>query len=287
MRQKDRFLDTLYDRVDYWAVKGGFMLSVLILVLTSHGLYGHGDLHEVIGRLSLKIEASPMDTGLLLQRADYFRKHGDIPRALQDVALVEKLQPELTSRHLVLAAIFSDQQRWARAKEELDKLMVVHPDDVTALVLWSRCCESLGLTEQAEDGIQRAIKHHPRAPLAFYRQYVALLLKRDDIEAALKVYAEAEKSLGPIPVLGESKARMLRDRGRPEEASKVYSMLREQNPTLSFGWWMEEAQMWETLDSVKMKRALMGAKQSWPHLPARTRALPHMKLKYQKSLKQS
>jgi tetratricopeptide (TPR) repeat protein len=228
-----------------------------------------------------------MDTGLLLERADYLRKHGDMPRALQDLALVEKLQPGLTSRHLVLATIFSDQQRWKEAKVELDRFLAVYPDGVPALVLWSRCCGSLGLTEQAEDGIRRAIKHHPRAPLAFYRQYVALLLKRDDIEEALKVYAGAEKSLGPIPVLRESKARMLRDRGRPDDASEVYSMLREQNPTLSFRWWMEEAQMWKTLDSVKMKRAMMGAKQSWPHLPARTRALPHMKLKYQKLLKES
>jgi tetratricopeptide (TPR) repeat protein len=145
----------------------------------------------------------------------------------------------------------------------------------------------LEFAEQAENGIRRAIKLHPRAPLGLYRQYVELLLKRDDIEEALKVYAGAEKSLGPIPVLRESKARMLRDRGRSDDASEVYSMLREQNPTLSFRWWVEEAQMWKTLDSVKMKRAMMGAKQAWPHLPARTRALPHMRLKYQKLLKES
>jgi tetratricopeptide (TPR) repeat protein len=257
---------------------------LLLFLVTAAPLAGHGDLHEVIGELSMKIEASPMDTGLLLERAEYLRKHRDMPRALQDVALVKKLQPGLTTRHLVLAAILSDQKKWKRAKLELDKFLVVYPDDVTALVLRSRCCGHLGLTEQAEDGIRRAIKLHPRAPLSFYRQYVDFLLKRNDIEAALKVYAGAEKSLGPLPVLGESKARMLRDRGRPDDASAVYSMLRQQNPTLSFGWWMEEAQMWETRDHVKMKHAMVGAKQAWQHLPARTRALPHMKLKYQKLL---
>ena len=261
------------------------LMVVLMWVLTSHGLYGHGDLHEIIGELSSKIEASPMDTGLLLERAEYLRKHGDMPRALQDVALVKKLQPGLTTRHLVLAAILSDQKKWKRAKLELDRFLVVHPDDVTALVLRSRCCGHLDLTELAEEGIRRAIKLQPRAPLSLYSRYVEILLKRNDIDAALKVYAGAEKSLGPLPVLGESKARMLRDRGRPDDAAEVYSILREQNPTLSFGWWMEEAQMWKTRDSVKMNRAMMEAKQAWQHLPARTRALPHMKLKHQELLK--
>jgi tetratricopeptide (TPR) repeat protein len=263
------------------------MLSVLVLVLASHGLYGHGELHEVIDQLSLKIEASPLDAGLLLERAEYFRKDGCFRKALQDVAQARKLQPELKSCHLVRAKIYRDQKKWEPAKVELDTFMEAYPNDVAALVLRSRGCWKMGLAEQAESDIRRAIKLHARAPLSYYRQYIEFLLKRDDVETTLKVYADAEKSLGALPVLLAAKARMLRDRGRRDDAAVVYARLRETNPTLSFNWWREEALMWEVCDNEKMKQALLGARQSWPLLPARTRALPHLKLQHQAILQKS
>lgn len=283
-------LDTLCDKGDFWNVKNGSvgrMLSMLILSLTSHGLYGHGELHEVIGKLGLKIEASPRDAGLLLERADYLRKDGCFRKAMQDVARARKLQPELKSCHLVLAKIYGDQKKWGSAKLELDTFMQAYPRDVAALVLRSSVCWQMGLAEQAEGDIRRAIELHSRAPLSYYRQYVGFLLARDDVETALQVYAGAEKSLGALPVLLAAKARMLRDRGRRGDASAVYARLREKNPTLGFSWWREEALMWEGCDKEKMKQALRGARQSWPLLPSRTRALPHLKTQHQEILEKS
>ncbi len=265
----------------------GGVLSMLVLGLTCHGLYGHGELHEVIEKLSLKIEASPLDAGLLLERAEYLRKDGCFRKAVEDVARARKLQPELASCHLVLAKIDRDQKKWGSAKLELDTFMEVYPRDVAALVLRSSVCWQMGLAEEAEGDIRRAIKLHTRAPLSYYKQYVGFLLARDDVETALKVYAGAEKSLGALPVLLAAKARMLRDRGRREEASAVYASLREKNPTLGFNWWREEALMWEGRDNEKMKQALRGARRSWPLLPTRTRALPHLKLQHQEILEKS
>lgn len=249
----------------------------LLVSLGSQAVYAHSDLHEVIARLDRQIQASPDNVGLLLERAAALRLHGDYKKAIQDVEQVRKLRPEVKDGHLVMAEIYRAQKKWNQAKEEVDLFITSRPEHSGAYVLRGQLCEQLELFAQAEKDIYRAIELTPRAPMQLYRSYIDLLLRRNDVEAALMVFDEAEKSMGPLPMLLESKAQMLKKLGRFNDASAVYAQMRIHYPTLGFNWWIEEAQMWETHDKGKARQAYISAEHTWHLLPARTRALQHMK----------
>lgn len=256
------------------------MAAILFLLVSLGGqaVYAHSDLHEVIARLDRQIQASPDNVGLLLERAAALRLHGNFKKAIQDVVQVRKLQPALKDCHLALAEIYQAQKKWKQAREEVDLFIAFRPKHSGAYVLRSQLCEQLGLLAQAEKDMHRAIGFTPHAPMKLYRAYIELLLRRNDVEAALKIFDEAEKLFGPVPTLLESKAQVLKTRGRLNEASAIYTQLRKHYPTLGFNWWMEEAPMWETQDNEKARKAYISAERAWHMLPARTRALQHMKV---------
>ncbi|MFK7909221.1 MAG: tetratricopeptide repeat protein [Akkermansiaceae bacterium] len=259
-------------------------MAFFIFIVPIGLLYGHGDLHHVIKALDTQIKAAPSDANLFLQRASYHRKHGDFRQALRDAKHAKTLQPKLIDHQLLCARIHADQKDWTRAKAALDSYLTARPKNATGLAFRSKINSLLGKNGAAIKDIKMAIHVHERAPLPLYLQHVDFLLENKNVDTALAVFAQAEKSLGSLPTLLTSKARMLRDYNRPTEASRVYTTLRNTNTKLAYIWWREEAEMWKKHDQKKAKQAILEAKQAWSDLPARTKKLPHMRQQYQNML---
>lgn len=246
-------------------------LQLMYLLLSPSLLYGHGDLQVLIDQLSQKIEVSPNNPELLLERANFLRQHDEFERALQDLARVEKLAPQLPEREYMLAKIYMAQNNWALARSALDAYIAVNGMDSEPYALRSRVLLHLGELSLAEQDALQAIKLHTRAPLDLHLAYIELLLKRDDMDAALAAYAHAEESLGSLPVLLMSKARLFREHKRYAEASATYAQLRGLQPMLAFSCWSEEAAMWSNQDQQKAAEAVKQARQAWAGLPQRQR----------------
>jgi len=250
---------------------------LLALIVGSSPLLAHGDLHVLIADLDEKLEQSPDNTKWLLERANYYRLHKKFELALVDFNKAKKLNPSIMECHLGLAKVYLDQKNTKLAKSEIDFFIEAKPKHSEARVLRSQIYAEIGMNNAAEEDLKQAIQLSDQPSLKLYLKYINFLVQNDKVDVALKVYSQAEQTVGSAPTLMPHKARMLRDQGHWNEASIVYAQLRNLLPNLSFTWWMEEARMWENQNIKKARQAFLGAQQSWKFLPARTRALSHMK----------
>lgn len=253
-----------------------------MLISTAPFCSGHGNVHEIIRTLSHQISESPTNPQLYLERAKLLIKHGDHKQALDDIAQVEKLDPSIDRTLILHAEIHSIQKKWLPAKIALDRYIIDHPGDPLPYTMRSEANQQLGNIRASEADLNKAINLHPAPPLKLYLRYIHLLVKNGRNDQALVVYSQAEKKFGHIPSLLTSKARMLGQIHKYNEASDVYALLRRLYPKLSFDWWMEESKLWENHDPEKTFYALNKARASWMLLPARTRALPHYQARYNK-----
>lgn len=263
------------------------LLTCIIASLTTAPFCtAHGEVHEIIQRLTKKIITSPNNPQLYLDRAGYLIKHSDLQRALDDISKAEKLDNSSGHGLILRSQVYSAQGKWQEAQQCLDTYIKAHPKEPLAYRLRSDIHHKLDKPHAAEVDLKKSIKFHNRAPLKLYLNYITMLEENEKHEHALLVYDQAEKALGPVPSLLTAKASKLGNMGRRDEASSIYSQLRKEYPSLSFDWWLDESKLWKIKHPEKYDHAILQARKSWTTLPARTRALPHYQSLYKNLITQ-
>src|SRR5436190_69743 len=107
-------------------------------------LWAHGDLHERILTLSARIQASPGNAELLLQRADLHRVHQEWALALADYQRARELCPTEDLALLGMGRTWFECGEPVEARPLLDAFLKQHPCHPEALIVRARTLVALG-----------------------------------------------------------------------------------------------------------------------------------------------
>lgn len=262
-----------------------FKLFVAVTAAAAPVSHAHGDLHVLLEQVDAKLAKEPENSQLLLERANLYRQHEDYSKALEDLKKVETLAPKSTELMILKAKVYSGLGEWKMAVESFDQFLDEVDDSAEGYFLRSMANEKLGAHDKAVDDAKFAIRNSTRPPLPYYFHYINLLKlhgAKKDVDTA---FQEASKVYGQLPTFASAHALWLAENGRPDQASSIYSDLRESTPNLSFNWWVEEYQLWKEMDSEKALSAKTNALKAWNALPEKIRSRQAMQEKHAEFLK--
>jgi tetratricopeptide (TPR) repeat protein len=170
----------------------GHVLAACLCLLSALGCgpaLGHPDLLSQIEVLDAQIAEQPGDAGLLVQRGDLYRRHGDFTAASRDFSAARVIDPSFSEHDFYsgrLALEMGDQQT---ALTQLGQYLQQNPQHAAAWTLHGDAQLALGQPLAAAGDYARAISTsaHP-SPTLFVQQARALdAAGQDHQEAALQV----------------------------------------------------------------------------------------------------
>ena len=155
------------------------------------------------------------------------------------------------------------QEKWNLAKSALDQHISALPKQSQSYFLRSQVQMKQGKAGDAVADMNLAINLHSPAPLNYFLHLIQIQEERGQVDKAIEVCAHARKSLGDLPNIMMIQARLLREGGRIEEASGIYTQIKKKTPGLIFSISLEEAQMWQKTDPQKALGLLTQAELIW------------------------
>ena len=125
-----------------------FRLAVVFLLIGLFPLpvllFGHGNLHKAIEAATLKIQASPQDAGLWLERSYLSRRHGDHDGAYRDLQKARELDQAAAEYNFLLGQLMVEARWHKSARQYLDAFLKKNPGHVEALVLRAKARQGGG-----------------------------------------------------------------------------------------------------------------------------------------------
>lgn len=116
-----------------WSKSGS--TTLLCIFLLPHLLCAHGNLHKEIETLSAKIEVSPLNVDLWLERAGLSRQHRDYDGAFRDLVSARELDPNAAHYDFLLGRLMVQARWYKSALFYLNRFLKNKPGDVDALLL--------------------------------------------------------------------------------------------------------------------------------------------------------
>ena len=175
--------------------------AILVLLAQLASAHAHPGLDDHIAQVTAQLAAQPKDTGLLLQRADLHRQHGQYDAALADLNTAAHLKPDATIVTLAQARVFNDAGQITNALMAAQQFLAVEPRHPEALVIRARC-------EFKLNQVTLAIADYSLALASPKTSEPDLWLERARAQAALGQLAKAAGGLdegmarlGDIPTL--------------------------------------------------------------------------------------
>jgi len=176
------------------------MLGVILFLFPSQ-LLAHGDLHERILALNLKIAAATNAAALYVQRGELHREHRDWNAAAADFNRAEELDSRLVRLDFFRARLANDMGDLTQARAALDKSLAAVTNDVEALVLRARVRSKLDDAPGAVADCSRAIALSPEPQPEMFLERAGLLVLQGQTDEALRGLDEGVRRLGNLIVL--------------------------------------------------------------------------------------
>ena len=159
---------------------------------------GHGDIHERIQDLTVKMESDGGTSALYLKRGELHRLHRDWDRALADYAEAEKLSDDLPHLPYLKGRLWLEAGQPAKAVPYLDAFLERTPRHVDALLVRSRSLGKMGRFREAVSDLDTAIPLHSRPTPEYFLERAQLQIRMGDVPAALRGLDAGLERLGPI-----------------------------------------------------------------------------------------
>lgn len=163
----------------------------------------HGDLHEQIEAVTMRIAEAPASAPLHLKRAELHRAHRQWGAALSDYARAAALDPDLAAVDLGRGLLFLETDAPRAAREALDRFLARHPAHAEARAARARALVRLGEPAAAAADLTAAIAASPRPRPEYFivRAQVIAAGGEPRIAEALRGLDEGIARLGPLVTL--------------------------------------------------------------------------------------
>ncbi|HKC25956.1 MAG TPA: tetratricopeptide repeat protein, partial [Thermoanaerobaculia bacterium] len=175
--------------------------ACLALLLAAPVLYAHGDVHDQIAALTLRLRAEPRNAELLLKRGELHRVHGDVEAALADFRAASAIDPSLEAVDLCAARALLEGKRPTEAAARIERVLARRPGDPEALLIRARAAAALGETERAAQLYPRALDVAPRPDPDLYVETARALEAAGKGVDALATLERGLARLGAAPSL--------------------------------------------------------------------------------------
>jgi tetratricopeptide (TPR) repeat protein len=169
-------------------------------------LCAHGNLHKEIESLSAKIEISPQDVGLWLERADLSRQHRDYDGAHRDLVHARLLDSKAAEYDFLLGRLMA-QARWHKsALFHLNRFIEKNPGDVGALLFRAKALyvtfEIFGACRDYDVAIPMLESPQPGHFLEQAHAHASNL--KTGPRVAIRRLEEGMRRIGAVPTLQEA-----------------------------------------------------------------------------------
>lgn len=128
------------------------------------GLTGDAD----IDRLTEAIERAPDDPELYLQRSEIYYEKEAYDQAIQDLAIVLKMDSTNLRAHHLLADVYMDDYQSALALRTLERAALLYPDSINTKLKLSEFQLILKQYDQALATLAKIMEIHPGNPEALF-----------------------------------------------------------------------------------------------------------------------
>lgn len=163
----------------------------------------HGDLHEQIEAVTVRIAEAPASALLHLKRAELHRAHRQWEEALADYARVAALDPDLAAVDLGRGLLFIETDAPRTALDALNRFLARYPAHAEARAARARALARLGEPEAAAADLTAAIAASPRPRPEYFTERAQVIAAGGEprIAEALRGLDEGIARLGPLVTL--------------------------------------------------------------------------------------
>src|SRR5262245_2335021 len=190
-------------------------LSALVLPLCM----AEDDVAEVLEALNAKVEASPRDAQLYLQRSRLLVTAKRFDQALADLDQANRLKP-IPALDREKAGIYLSAGWYETGLEHLSRFLAQNENDAAGLLLRARLNAKLGRLDDAGRDYEAAIRQTKEPGLELYLEHARAVTTEDGahLDEALKTVEQGIKRIGPVVTL-ESAALEIELRQRNYDAA--------------------------------------------------------------------
>jgi tetratricopeptide (TPR) repeat protein len=179
------------------------LLTIGLMVGVSQPAFAHGELHDLIDKITREIALKPNNPYLYLNRAELHRGHSDWDAALADLERAEALSNQWSLVHFAKSRLFLSAEWYQSAKVTADRFLDKEPGNLEGLVVRARARVKLADPVGAADDFTRAIAvADPPTPELYLERSQALATAGAGYQdRALQGLEEGLAKLGPIATL--------------------------------------------------------------------------------------
>jgi predicted Zn-dependent protease len=247
-------------------------LLPLLLLLGGPQAHGHGDVHEAIADLSLKLQANPQDVRLLVERAALYTADNHLEEALADVMAAASHEPANAAAMALRGAILFRMNRYSDAKIQQEACLKLHPANARVRFDY---CQTLAALEQHDDALREldaliAATPSPSPDVLMMRIRVA---EGRDAQGPAQALAWLQTMLAkhPLPVLQDEALRLEIKLGHTADAMRRMDALISQSPRPEFLLVRKAELLKAAKDNLGAKSATAAAEEAIAKLPANLR----------------
>jgi predicted negative regulator of RcsB-dependent stress response len=173
-------------------------------VMAPGRVMAHGNDFEMIFALTQELAKRPGDAGLLLERAEVYRAHGDLEVARRDLEAAIAAQPKFQPARVRLAMVCRDQGRLDEALRWLDEAVAAEPGQPYVRSVRSDVYRRLGRHAEALADLEAIVASkdvEPVPQLYLDRARVQLSMPKPDTNAVVAGLDQGIERMGPVPSL--------------------------------------------------------------------------------------
>jgi len=208
-------------RVTKTPISSAFLaVAFCAALLAAQPAAGHGSLAGRLARADQRIERDPGNPDPYLARSVLHRDHDDYERALADLDLAARLDPERILVERLRGELYLAWGRPADAVAPLERFLSREPDHAEAHLALARAFAALDRPLESAHHFERAIENAPVPIPAHYLERARAFAAAgpDYVDQALRSLDAGVERLGPIPALTGYAIELEARRGRYDAA---------------------------------------------------------------------
>ncbi len=181
----------------------GLVLPIILcmVIVRVAPVLAHGDPHDGIEEITLRIQQDPYSAELYLKRGELHRISSHWDLALADFDRVVQMDPYHDTVDFHRGRLLLDAGQFEPARVALDHFLSTYPNHIRGLIVRGRILRKLGQPREAAQDYTRALSLAPNPTPVLFMERAEALEEAGDMGAAVHSLDEGIQELGPLIVL--------------------------------------------------------------------------------------